>query len=78
MDDLIKSFGRISVGAEKRRYGYFKCPTCGKGWESGNAWCKYKGYINGKMTFEVSKDKCVILVMFSHNHRLAKIKKIFD
>ncbi|XP_067939099.1 uncharacterized protein [Watersipora subatra] len=65
LNELVGGFRKFKIGEEKRRYGYFQCPECPKKWESGNAWCIYKGITRGSEVWEPSSEqsckKCDIM-----------------
>ena len=43
LDDLIAYLGRLRIGEECRRYGYYRCPECSHAWQSARTFCIYKG-----------------------------------
>ncbi|KAF6036018.1 ZAR1 [Bugula neritina] len=58
-NELVRHMTKLKVGDEKKRYGYFKCPSCHKRWESARTWCVYKGKRDGKKVFKpTSKQAC--------------------
>ncbi|XP_038054956.1 zygote arrest protein 1-like [Patiria miniata] len=36
---LLRTLREKSRMSTQRRYGYYRCPTCNRGWESAQTWC---------------------------------------
>ncbi|XP_033636948.1 ZAR1-like protein [Asterias rubens] len=55
-------------GSDQRRYGFFTCPTCKRGWESSWAWC-YKG-----TDIPSSGQECKTCLVMVKPHTVEKLK----
>lgn len=54
VDELVKKVANLEIGEEYRRFGYFRCKSCKRQWQSAHVYCEYVGKVEDEDEFEVS------------------------